>query len=105
MRTEQDKVSATRFLETRVGPLTFGMFIRIWRERNEWTQVEAAKKLALTKSTLCDFEKGRRLASVEQARRFAKRLGASEKLAVQCCLEDQLRKAKFTPWHVRLVAA
>lgn len=104
MHTKDDRVPAAEFLERTIGPFTFGQFIRVWRNRNEWTQVEAAKKLSMSKATLCDIEKGRQLVSVELARRMAKRLGASENVALECCLQDQLRKAKVPRWRVKLVA-
>ncbi len=81
-----------------------GDFVRVWRDRHEWTQVEAAKKLAVSKATLCDIEKGRQPVSVELARKIAKKLGASESVALECCLQDQLRKAKVQRWRVKLVA-
>ena len=104
MRTDQSTVAARDFLNSKLGPLTFGAFVRVWRERNEWTQVQAAKKLGMSKAALCDIEKGRQLVSVELARRLAKKLGASEGVALECCLQDQLRRAKVPRWRVRLVA-
>ena len=102
MHTEKELIDAVPFLESLTGPMTFGRFLRVWREHNEWSQVDAAKKIHITKSTLCDFEKGRRLVSVDQARRMAKALGASEIMAVTYCLEDQLRRAKLPRWRVRI---
>jgi DNA-binding XRE family transcriptional regulator len=104
MRTEARKVLAAELLEELVGPLTFGRFLRVWRERNEWTQVEAAARLGLSKATLCDIEKGRQPVSVTLARRIARKLGASENVAIECCLQDQLRKARVPRWRVKLVA-
>ena len=43
-------------------------------------------------------------ASVELARAFAKKLGAPETQAIECCLQDQLRKAKVAKLRVKLVA-
>jgi DNA-binding XRE family transcriptional regulator len=104
MHTDHDTLPAAEFLEGKLGPLTFGGFVRVWRERHEWPQVEAAKKLGMSKATLCDIEKGRQLVSVELALRIAKKLKASENVALQCCLQDQLRKAKVQRWKVKLVA-
>ena len=104
MPTDRDTVPALEFLEKKLGPLTFGRFVRVWRERHEWTQVQGAKKLGMAKATLCDIEKGRQLVSVDLARRIAKKLGASESVALECCLQDQLRKAKVQGWRVKLVA-
>ena len=104
MTTDRDTVPAAQFLERKLGPLTLGRFVRVWREKHEWTQVEAARKVGLSKAVLCDIEKGRQLVSVELARRLARKLGASENVALECCLQDQLRKAKIQKWRVRLVA-
>lgn len=104
MRTERDSTPAREFLESKLGPLTFGHFVRVWRERHDWTQVQAARALGMSKATLCDIEKGRQLVSVVLARRIAKRLRASERVALECCLQDQMRKAKVQRWRVKLVA-
>ena len=97
-----DFVEAGPFLEKLVGPLTFGMFVRAARTRLDITQAEAARRLGVSRAMLCDIEKERQPVSVELARKIAKRLGDSEALAVECCLNDQLRKAKMRNWSVRL---
>lgn len=82
-------------LEKQVGTLTFGMFLRVAREQMELTQSEMAKRLKISRGTLCDMEKGRQLVSPELASRIAKSAGLSEVLAVKTCLQDQLKKAKL----------
>ena len=105
MRTEkEDLVPAEELMERMIGPFTFARFVRVWRELQEMTQVEAAAKIGVTKARLCDLEHGKRLASVELARRIAKKLGAPETLAIECCLQDQLRKARVNNVRVKLVA-
>jgi len=44
MHIERDVVPARELLKSKLGPLTFDVFVRVWPERHEWTQVEAAKK-------------------------------------------------------------
>lgn len=97
-------VPAREMMEEMIGPLSFGRFLRVWREFQEMSQVDAAAKLGVTKARLSDLEHGRRLASVELARAIAKKLGAPETQAMECCLQDQLRKAKVTKLRVKLVA-
>ncbi len=105
MRIDGEEVVRTReFMERVIGPLTFARFVRVWREQNDLTQVAAAVKLRLSKARLCDIENGRRLVSVELARKIAKKLGAPETQAIECCLQDQLRKARVPKLRVRLVA-
>jgi len=100
----EDLVPAREMMERMVGPLTFGRFVRVWRELKEMSQVDAAGKIGVSKSRLSDLESGRRLVSVELSRTIAKKLGAPEAQAIECCLQDQLRKAKVPKWRVKLVA-
>ncbi len=86
---------ATDVLEKSVGPLSFGSFLRAARTTLELTQEEMAKRLAVTKSVICDIEKGRQLVSPTLARRIAKKACLSERLALKLALQDQLRKAKI----------
>ena len=105
MRTRKEElVPARKMMERMIGPLTFAKFLRVWREMQDMSQVAAARQLGVSKARLCDVENGRRLASVELARSFAKKLGAPETQAIECCLQDQLRKAKVAKLRVKLVA-
>jgi DNA-binding XRE family transcriptional regulator len=80
-------------LDTLVGPLTFSLFMRVARDSLGITQEEFGKKLKISRSNICDIEKGRQLVSPELAMKIAKQAGLSEKLALQACLQDQVRKA------------
>lgn len=82
-------------LEKEVGELTFGMFLRVARGQLELSQVEMARKLKISRGTLCDLEKGRQLVSPSLAVRIAKTAGLSETIAVKACLQDQLKKANI----------
>ncbi|QLY27020.1 helix-turn-helix transcriptional regulator [Bdellovibrio sp. KM01] len=85
--------SLTKLLEKDVGPLSFGGFLRSARTSKDLTQTEMAKLLAISKSTLCDIEKGRQNVSIELAAKIAKRCGLSEILAVECVIQDALKRA------------
>jgi DNA-binding XRE family transcriptional regulator len=86
-------------LEPEVGPLTFGMFLRVSRNSMGLTQQEMAILLGMAKGTLCDIEKGRQSVSVELAKKIAKAAGLSEVMAIEACFIDQLKKSK-TKLHV-----
>ena len=80
-------------LEKELGPISFGGFLRGARTSKDLSQVEMAKLLGISRSTLCDLEKGRHLASPALAVHIAKTCGLSEKIAVKAALQDQLTKA------------
>lgn len=82
-------------LEKEVGEMTFGMFLRVAREHLELSQVQMAKKLKVSRGTLCDIEKGRQLVSPSLAVKIARAAGLPETLAVRTCLQDQLNKANI----------
>lgn len=86
------------------GPLSFGMFLRVARTSLGLTQSEMAVILEISKSNLCDIEKGRQLVSPDFAKKVAKKAGLSEEIAVQACLQDQLKKAKIK-YNVSLTRA
>ncbi|MBF0205691.1 MAG: helix-turn-helix transcriptional regulator [Oligoflexia bacterium] len=85
------------------GPESFGVFIRGARASLNLTQVEMAKKMGISKSTLCDIEMGRQLVSVALAVKIAKRCGLSELIAVQATIQDQLCKADLK-FKVKMMA-
>lgn len=78
-----------------VGKISFGMFVRSARLSMDLTQTEMAEMLDISKSNLCDIEKGRQLVSLEFAKKVAKKAKLSEEIAVQTCIQDQLKKAKL----------
>ena len=86
---------ALALLDRATGPLTFGMFLRAARTAMDITQTEMARRLGISRSTVCDIEMGRQLVSPELAVKIAKKAGLSTTLAVKACLQDQLKKAKI----------
>ncbi len=97
------KEDAVFLLETKLGPLSFGRYLRVYRERLELSQVDVAKRLKMAKGTLCDIEKERQIVSPKLALSIAKKLKLSEKLALKLCLQDQLRKLNLK-FQIELVA-
>jgi len=79
-------------LQKEVGPLTFGMFLRVSRDKLGMTQAEMARKLKIARGTLCDIEKGRQLVSPELAIKIARKVGLSEVVALKACFQDQINK-------------
>jgi len=88
-------------LEERFGPMTVGLFIRAFREADEISQADFAKKLKISKANLCDIEKNRKLVSPERAAKFSKVLKVSETILIQLAIQDMLRQAKL-PYEVSL---
>ncbi len=90
MTTKRLNGSSVDELERKIlkGPVTFGEAVESLRVRDEWSQVEFAKKLGLSRQYLCDVEKGRRLVSPEQAARFARAFGHPAQVLVQLALQD-----------------
>lgn len=72
------------------GPLTLGNFLESIRLGEEWSQVEMARRLGLSRQHLCDIEKGRRTVSPEKAAGFGRRLGYGEKQMVRLALQAML---------------
>lgn len=88
------KSQARKFLESIRGKsMTFGEMIASIRQADEWSQVNLAKKLKISRAHLCDIEKGRRSVTIERAKQFAEVLGYSIHQFVALAVEDQLRKA------------
>ena len=89
------KKCAKTLLEKNVGPVTFGMFLRVARDNLEMTQAEMAKELGVTRSAICEIEKGRHLVSPKLAVEIAKKAKLSQKQAVRLCLQDRLNRDKI----------
>jgi transcriptional regulator with XRE-family HTH domain len=75
------------------GPLTFGRLLTAIREGEEMAQVDFAAKLGVSRSHLCDIEKGRKIVGAARAVRFAKILGYAPESFVALALQAQVREA------------
>jgi DNA-binding XRE family transcriptional regulator len=85
--------SLSKTLEKQIGLPTFGGFLRSARTMKDMTQTEHANFLKISKSTLCDIEKGRHIVSIELAAQLAKKCGLSEAMAVEYAIQDALRRS------------
>ena len=83
-----------KFLEKLAGKsLSLGSFIESIRLGEEMSQVNFAKKIKVSRSHLCDIEKGRKLVSPSRAAEFANILGYSSIQFVRLALQDELSKS------------
>lgn len=89
------KIKAKNLFEKEMGPMTFGAFLATARLSLDMTQTELAQRLKVSRSMMCDIEKGRVNASVALAVKIAKLAGFPAQFAVKYCLQDQLRRAKI----------
>jgi transcriptional regulator with XRE-family HTH domain len=93
-RAARGRVDALPFVEELMsGRITIGGLIEAIRRGEEVTQSEFAAQLGVSKSHLCDIEKGRKVVSPERAARFAKLLGYSADQFVRLALQDAVDKA------------
>jgi DNA-binding XRE family transcriptional regulator len=86
---------ALTVIEKYTGKPTFGMFLRVARSTMDVTQAEMARILGVPRSMVCDIEKNRQNVSLNLAVKIAKKAGLSTHLAVQLCLNDQIKRAKI----------
>lgn len=86
---------ALDFFENEMGPMTFGAFLISARHAIGISQSQLARRLKISRSMVCDMEKGRVLVSPRLAVKIARMAGFPEKFAVKYCLQDILRKAKI----------
>ncbi len=82
-------------MERDLGPLSFADLLTSYREGEELSQLEVAKKLGISKQRLCDFEKGRRLPSLRSAHDFGRKLHRHPATWVLVLIEDMLRREKL----------
>lgn len=80
-------------LEQEVGPLSFAVFMRAARTSLDMTQEQLGKVLGISRANVCDIENGRQIVSTALAVKVARKAKLPEKLALQACLQDQVRKA------------
>lgn len=90
-----NKRAVTELEKIRKGPMGFKDLLHSLRTTEEVTQVELAQKAGTTKAKICDFEKGRRVPSLELAAGLARALGHSEALFVAKIIEEQIEEANL----------
>lgn len=89
----KSKIRAKTAIRKITGPISFAEMLHSFRIAQEYTQVQMAELLGITKQDLCNIEKGRKLVSVERAIIFAAALKMPSKTFAKYALQDQLHKA------------
>lgn len=89
----ESSVDARELLESLYGPVTLGGMLCSLRICDEISQSEFARTLGISRSHLCDVEKGRKVVSPERAAAWAKILGFPPTVFVKLSLQEQLDKA------------
>jgi len=89
----EGSIDALEFLESIDGPVTLGGMIWSLRVCDEISQAAFAKTLGVSRSHLCDVEKGRKVVSPERAAAWAKILGFPPTVFVKLALQEQLDRA------------
>ncbi len=90
----EEKSGALEFLENLTGgPLTLGELLLAIRQGEDLSQREFAGQLGISRSHLCDIEKGRKIVSIQRAARFARTLGYNEAQFVQVALQAMVKEA------------
>jgi len=93
-QTAPEKSESVRFLEGLTGgPLTLGELLRSIRLGEESSQIDFARRLEISRSHLCDVEKGRKTVSPRRAARFARTLGYGEAQFVRLALQGLVEEA------------
>lgn len=85
--------SLIKILKRDLGDISFGGFLRAARTIRDLSQKDMADFLGISKSSLCDIEKGRQIVSINLASKIAKNCGLSEELAIEAAIQDQLYKS------------
>jgi len=86
------------------GPLTFGRALVSVRKCEALSQLECAERLGISKSHLCDVEKGRKTVSPERAATWARSLGYPESVFVRLAIQGELDAAGLK-YRVEIEAA
>jgi len=93
-KAKEKKSDAMKTLEKIAdGPLTLGRAIESIRKGEELSQDECAKELGVSKSHLCDVEKGRKTVSPERAAKWARALGYPESVLIRLAIQSELDAA------------
>lgn len=85
--------------------MTLGMLMRAFREAEELSQVDLAKRLEVSKQFLNDVENNRKKIGIPFIQKFATELGFSPDTFVSIYLRDQVREAGMVGYEVHLVKA
>jgi antitoxin HigA-1 len=104
-RKRAGKSKAVGFLEDITsGALNLAELLSAIRQGEEMSHAAFAAKLGISRSHLCDIEKGRKAVSLPRAVEFAEILGYSKDQFTRLALQTQVNEAGL-PYKVRIDAA
>ena len=90
MSTKRKSKTMTALEKVAGTSLTLGNLMESIRLGEDESQVDFAKKLKISRSHLCDIEKGRKSVSAAKAAEYAKTLGYSREQFVRLALQDEI---------------
>ena len=95
MSTKKKKKSATmKFLdELTGGPLTIGDAVNAARLSAELSQAQLGEMVSVSRSYICDLEKGRKPISPKKAAAIAQALGMVEAVFVKLAIQDSVDRS------------
>lgn len=93
MPTKKKSKAMALLEELMGGPLTLGGTLQSIRQGEEMSQTDFAQRLDISRSHLCDIEKGRKAVSPARAAKWAALLGYSKEQFVRLALQDQVAQA------------
>jgi plasmid maintenance system antidote protein VapI len=85
--------NAKKYLEKIVGPVTFGMLLRSYMEREEINQVELAEIMGVTRGYISNIVNERKKVSIDKAFEISIALGESQKIYIETAINDSLRES------------
>lgn len=76
--------------------MTFGDVIKTHRQCENWSQVDTARKLGMSKQHLSNYERGRTFPSLEKANEMALLLGIHPEYLIKKLINDQLKRSNLS---------
>jgi len=104
MSTESTSEAMAFLEDVTGGPLTLGALLLSIRLGDGVSQTDFARTLKISRSHLCDLEKGRKTVSPQRAAHLARILGYSETQFVRLALQAMVEETGL-PLTVQLVPA
>lgn len=80
------------WLQAQIRELTFGRRLGAYRTSREWSQVEAARRLGISRQLYNVYERGHKLPTPSLAYQIGEKLGMGGEALVLAVINDQLRR-------------
>ena len=95
MNTKKRVKYGTKEVTKDFGELTFAQVLLAHRQGEGLSQADMAEELGISRQSLCDLEKGRKIPSPSRAAKIARILGMLPESFIELALQDQLRSEKL----------